>query len=430
MSLTAIGFVALYFGLLVAALVKRPFFGLCAYLMAFYLHPPARWWGESLPDLRWSFTAAAVTLLAVILKGGRLEPFRFVETKLYLAFFFYVVLQTAWALDVDTHIEYVSMAFNFLMLIYLMQSVVMDRDDVISFSVITMLGCSYFTYLGLTGSWGGRLDGVGGPSIASSNQMSQHVAAILVPGAFLLMQRHQVWWKYCFVAVLAVLCLKAILMAGSRGVYLGIAVTLIVALIYRPAGHSSRMFSYVGVAVLSGLIFVGPTLLQRFEGVQLTNLGEATDQSARSRVVIIDAQWEMFKNSPLLGHGHKGTLLMSRSYIPAEYLSRNAIGVQAGRASHNYVMSLLVDHGLIGASIVLAIITRCLMPLRRLSKQSLEGEADSLRLLAMGLILGLLCLMVAGMSSDHKNSETSIWFFALIPLVIKQMTEKVNEHVA
>ncbi len=430
MSLTAILFLALYFGLLIAALVKRPIFGLCAYLLAFYMHPPVRWWGDALPDLRWSFTAALVSLIAIVLKGGRLEPFRFVETRLYLAFFLYLVLQTVWALNTAIHLEFVLMAFNFLMLMYLLQSTIETRDDLIAFCVITMMGCSYFTYVGLTSSWGGRLDGIGGSSIASSNQMSQHVAAILMSGAFLLMQRKQSWWKYGVVLLLSLACIKVILMAGSRGVYLGILVTAIVAVIFCPNGSKKRLYFFAGLGVSAGLLVLGPTLMNRFEGVELTNLGEATDQSARSRVVILDAQWEMFKKAPLLGHGHKGTLLLSPTHIPKEYLSQNAMGMQAGRASHNYLMSLLVDHGLVGASLVLVIIFRCLVPLRRLSKATLEGEADSIRLLVMGLMLGLLCLMVAGMSSDHKNSETSIWFFALIPLFLEKMKLMENKHAA
>lgn len=425
MSLTAVIFVALYFGLLVAALVKRPFFGLCAYLMAFYLHPPARWWGQSLPDLRWSLTAALVTLLAVLIKGGRFQPFRFAETRLYAAFFAYVILQSLWAVDVAEHIEFVGMAFNFLMLMFLMQSALRDQKDLAGFFLVTMAGCSYFAYLGLTHSWGGRLDGVGGPSIASANQMSQHVAAVLVCGCYLLLLKGRRWWEYLVVLLLAVACLKAVLMAGSRGVFLAILVTALVALLLPAQGSSRRLYTLATLAVAGGLLVLGPSVMQRFEGVQLTQLKEAEDQSARSRVVIIAAQWEMFKTAPLLGQGHKGTLALSPSYIPPDYLTQ-VEGKRAGRASHNYLMSLLVDHGLIGASLILLIIHRCLVPLRRVSRMPLEGEADDLRLMVMGLMLGLTCLMVAGMASDHKNSETSIWFFALIPLFLEKL--KVKTH--
>ena len=65
MSLTAIVFVGVYVACLGYALMRRPMYGLVAYLWAFYNHPPSRWWGDDLPTLRWSLIAAVVTLLAL-----------------------------------------------------------------------------------------------------------------------------------------------------------------------------------------------------------------------------------------------------------------------------------------------------------------------------------------------------------------------------
>src|SRR5689334_13270666 len=48
------------------ALARHPIYGLMTYVAVFYLHPPARWWGQALPDLRWSLTASLITLIAVL----------------------------------------------------------------------------------------------------------------------------------------------------------------------------------------------------------------------------------------------------------------------------------------------------------------------------------------------------------------------------
>lgn len=427
MNLTAVVFIVVYFGLLLAALVKRPFFGLCAYLMAFYLNPPARWWGESIPDLRWSFMAAFITLLAIFIKGARFESFRFTETRLYILFFVYVAIQTFWATDLSTHLEFVGVVFNFLMVIFLIQGSVRDEKDLTWFIVLMMLGCSYFTYIGMTRTWGGRLDGVGGPAIDSANQMAQHVAAVLYCGVFLMLLKSRRWYEYAVVMTLLFLCVKVILMAGSRGVYLAIVLTGVFVLLFSAQGSRRRLYILAGLSIGSAVIFLGPTVMQRFEGVKLTQMSEGSDKSARSRIVIVKAQIEMFKEAPLLGHGHKGTLLLSPIFIPPEFLTRLGPDQHAGRASHNYFLSLLVDHGLVGASIIFLIIYRCLSPLRSLSRARLEGREDDIRILLMGLMMGLLCLMIAGMSSDHKNSETSIWFFALIPFFLAKL--KKDGHV-
>ena len=408
-------------------MVKRPFFGLCAYLMAFYLNPPARWWGESLPDFRWSFVAALVTLLVIFIKNSRFESFRFTETRLYAVFFFYVVIQTYWAIDLTAHLEFVSAVFNFLMVIFLIQGSVRDEKDLIWFIVFMMLGCSYFTYIGMTSVWGGRLDGVGGPAISSTNQMAQHVAAVFYCGVFLVLLKSRRWYEYAVVVLLLLLCIKVILMAGSRGVYLSIMMTGVFVLLFSAQGSRRRLYVLAGLAIFSAVVFLGPTVMQRFNGVELTQMSETSDKSARSRIVIVQSQIQMFKGAPWLGHGHKGTLFLSPLYIAPEFLTSSGPNNQRGRASHNYFLSLLVDHGLIGTSIILLIIYRCLAPLRSISRAKFIGKQDDIRILLIGLMMGLLCLMLSGMSSDHKNSETSIWFFALIPFFLAKLQK--DSHV-
>lgn len=74
MSLTALGFVAVYVLALTLAFVRHPLWGLLAYFWVFYNHPPTRWWGEGLPDARWSLMAAVVTLVAILLRGDAEQP--------------------------------------------------------------------------------------------------------------------------------------------------------------------------------------------------------------------------------------------------------------------------------------------------------------------------------------------------------------------
>ena len=70
MSLTAIGFVGVFALLVVLAFVRHPVWGLYGYMWVFYNHPPARWWGHELPDLRLSLIAAIVTVVAMLIHGA------------------------------------------------------------------------------------------------------------------------------------------------------------------------------------------------------------------------------------------------------------------------------------------------------------------------------------------------------------------------
>jgi len=65
MSLTGIAFLIAFAAGCVLALGRHPIYGLVTYMGVFYLPPYLRWWGEALPNLRWSLLAAVVTLAAV-----------------------------------------------------------------------------------------------------------------------------------------------------------------------------------------------------------------------------------------------------------------------------------------------------------------------------------------------------------------------------
>lgn len=72
MSLTAIAFLGAYVLGLLSSFVVHPRWGLITYIAVFYLHPPLRWWGAGLPDMRWSLLAAVVTLIS--LPQAKLPP--------------------------------------------------------------------------------------------------------------------------------------------------------------------------------------------------------------------------------------------------------------------------------------------------------------------------------------------------------------------
>ena len=102
MSLTLLAFVGFYVGLLVLALGRNPIFGLYAYLLAYYGHPPGSWWGDPLSDVRWSLIAAIVTLMGTLrVKKDESQSDWYADTptKLLIAFSIWLWIQHLWALD-------------------------------------------------------------------------------------------------------------------------------------------------------------------------------------------------------------------------------------------------------------------------------------------------------------------------------------------
>jgi O-antigen ligase len=428
MPIVAVFFISVYcFGLL-KTITSKPIYGLFTYLFAFYLHPPSNYWGEFVPDIRWSLIAAIFTFLAVLVKNRDIGWifFKFVETKLFFIFVVYVLIQNLWAVSPILHWEYTIMAIKFLILIFLIQNCIHDEKDVIKFIIVNILGCCYFGYVGLTSNFEGRMEGVGGPGIASSNGLAQHLIVVLIFTSFLLLCKYgkKLFLLFPFIALI----LQTLVMAGSRSAFLALGATGVFSIFFTPKSVRKKLYLYGFLAIIAGSVVIGPHLIERFKSMQTNESGEISDKSARSRMIIINAQFEMFKESPLLGHGHSGTFILSPFYIDESYRTSRSGGEEISgnvtrRASHNFIMTLLVDHGLIGAFIYLYIIYKCLIKLFLLNKiETVSNQSLVYKILLTGFLLSLLAFMIAGLGSNNKIFEIGIWLYAIIPLIHDKLT--------
>ena len=417
MSLTAIGYALIYFYSLLKAFTTNPIYGLYAYLFALYLHAPARWWGKELPDLRWSLLAALVTVMAIFFSSKTKKKiwFDFFETKLFALFVLYVILQSLWALNYNIHKEYVFLSIKFLILIFIIQNTVRTEKDIIGFIVVNLLGICYFTYLGMYETGGGRLEGLGTPGMESANQLGQHMAVVLIFSAFLLLSDLGKI-KYLLILPLT-FALNGVLLTESRGVLIGILSAGLASFFVMPRVAKKQFLIYASLTMFAVSLLVGPQIVERFGSMMGDDIGEGQDKSAQSRLVIIEAQTEMFLEAPFFGHGHRGTLLLSQQYIPVEYLTKTKSG-KSSRASHNFLFALLVDHGLVGTTLYLLIIYSCIKKAYKVSKMvRIQNDSAMLFLILTGLGLSLICLMVAGLGSNNKKLEIDIWLYALMPLI-------------
>jgi O-antigen ligase len=429
--LTLIFYLGAYTFGLVKALAGKPIWGLYAYFLCFYMHAPTQWWGQSLPNVRWALIAALITLISMFIHSSK-RPIRFFEFRenwWLVALTAFVIAQTPFAKVPEWHNEYLFLLIKFLLFIFIVQNIVWTRKDVVGIVLINMFGGLYLANLGMNMHSGGRLEGIGTPGMESANQLGQHFAFLLFMGGYLLLDKIKI--MHIFVAACLALIMMAMFLTESRGVLIGFAACGILAVFFIPKGSAPRFAVFGVMALVAGISLMGPQIIERFSAMQKDNVGEVADKSAGSRMVIINAQFEMFKASPLFGHGHQGTMALSQQYLPEEYLTTSK-GVKV-RASHNVVMAFLVDHGGIGAFLYFGTVASCLWRIWSVRKrplyvnQEMQDEYARLSQILTGLLLGLCLLMIAGLGSNNKKLEGDIWVFALAPIVhfrMKRIMEK------
>jgi hypothetical protein len=257
-SLTALVFLIAFVGALVAAFVRHPIFGLYAYVATFYLHPVDKWWGESLPDLRWALLAAIVTLLASLRLPAQPEQPAWTQNtaaKLLIALTGWFWIQNLWALDSSAHLEASVLFTKYLILFYLIYRLVDSPDRVRAFLVAHVAGCLYLGWLVFQAPDGGRLEGVGGPGINEANALGMQLSTGAIVAAALLM--YGSIQSRVFALLSAPLILNGIVQTESRGAFLGLAVGGL-AMLYLLPGRLRKYWIVMAFVGMGGLLRVAP----------------------------------------------------------------------------------------------------------------------------------------------------------------------------
>lgn len=409
MSLTAAVFLACFVTGLGLALFRNPIYGLYTYIAVFYLDAPNRWWGEGLPDLRWSLLTAGVTAIAML----RLKPdpdrvpwHKTAPAVFFIAYTLWLWIQSPWALDPEMHrecaIQFTKFIIVYWMVYRLIDTPVLSAD----FLLAHVLGSFYLGLLAFTSNVSGRLDGVGGPGIDDSNTLGMHVATAAIAGAMLIFAKRD--WR-CVAAVVSVpFILNTVVQTGSRGAFLALLVGGLTIFWLRPRENTRLFYGLVAIAVLGFGYVASDTFWERMGTIEsAAKQDENIDNSAEGRIEQFKAGLVMFRSHPL-GVGHRGFASLSADYLAPEYL------VDGARSSHNTPLTTLVEQGVPGVTmymlLMMWIVKSCIVA-RRAAKAKKSFLTVSMAAAVCG---GLATAVVGGLFADFLKAEVMVWLLALL----------------
>lgn len=415
MSLTALAFLLLFTGGIGLALVRSPIWGLWTYIAVFYLHPPSRWWGVGLPDLRWALVAAIITLIAVIIRPGtdRQRP-KFLSygfAWLFLAYVAWMWLQAPWALS-SYHMEGVILFTKYFLLIYLIYATVRTPEQIRDTLIVHIVGCVYLGWLAYNAGGGGRLEGVGGPGINDANSMAMQLGTAVICGAALMLREKLP--RFSIVLLCMPLILNGMVLGNSRGAFVGLFAAGICLWMLKPDTVRAKFYAFGSLGVFLFLLLAHEFFWERIATLTaITDEQQELDNSSRIRVELAKAQLRMFRDHPL-GAGHKGTTDLSPYYLDSSLLALNPYDPTETpkRSSHNSFMSVLVDQGIVGVVILGLIIAWTIKSTRRLSRAF--ASRPDLKLLLAAAVGGLFVVAVSGQFSPYLKAEVQYWFFGLL----------------
>lgn len=408
------------------ALKRDPIYGLYLYMLMFYVHPPSRWWNMYLPGLRWSLLAAGIALLSLIIHRNKVDPLRRsfasnVPGLVLVLFCALLWISTVWALDREAHLNGTGEVTKYVILFYIFYRVVDSAEKAVDLLTGHTIGCAYLGWLCyVTGrTEDGRLDGVGGPGIDDANSLAMVLATGVVVGFMLLLS--QQGRRRIIVALCLPLIANGIVLAGSRGAFLACLLGLLVVFVLCPPGRRWVFFGFAIIGAIGAVRLVDEAFIDRMFTIKSgIEDKEQRDGSSESRVVLMEAQLQMFASHPM-GLGHRGTATLSAQYLDERWLTYSKPGEEAARSSHNTFLSVLVEQGIPGTILYFWIVlwgVGTVLSLRRRLKREPQSAAGPP---AAACCAALAVILLAGMFTDYLLSETQIWMFAILAGVLETL---------
>lgn len=423
-----LAFVLAFLSFLVLALARHPIYGVCAYLAVFFVHPPSRWWAQSLPDLRWSLLSAGVTLLAFMIHQKKLEPQKSWASSgiglLFIAYCLWLWIQMFWAIDFDLHLEATIQYTKYLLAFYFVYRAAGSDEHRTWLLMAYVFGCATLGIMGLYSDnfVDGRLNGVGGPGIDDANSLSMVLGTGTIVGAMLTLSLRG--WRRIAVIVSMPFIINGLILGGSRGAFLAVTVGGLVLMVLKPGKYRRVFWLFAIVGIGLAVSLMDKRFIDRMMTIEtaVEDVADA-DLSAQSRVELQKAQFQMFARYPF-GSGHKGTALLASQFLDEKWMAHDEFGRNTGmRSSHNTFLTTLVEQGIVGATLYLSIVGWWLLSVFRLWRLRRLGMNSDLVSQGAALAGAIAVVLFAGNFTDYLMAEIQFWLFAMLAALLASSPE-------
>ncbi len=411
MSLTAIVFLVAFATACVLALVRHPIYGLGAYVATLYFDPAGQWWGQgAIQEVRWEFLPAIVTLVAMFLHGKRTAALSALHSGPFWGFVAYVgwvAIQSSWALDPVAHRELLTIWVKFLIVTIMISGCIDSWSHFRLFLWLNVVGSFYLGWLSYTEYSGGRFQGFGGGSFGEANAGALELVIGLVIAATLFLGGR--WRTRTILLPPIAIIANGIVTTISRSGFLAALASLFTFNIFAPRSLRWRVGFLSAAAVVLFLSLTTTGYWNRMQTIKYEGADLPGIDTGGGRLDILYAQWRIFEEHPL-GCGAMCTTVLSPQFVPEQYLSG---GPGGQRASHNTFMSMLVDQGIPGGILYLALLLWTYVALRRATK-ALRRRRDFPAIVLPGLAAVMVAITVADLFVEYTRLEARVWFVGLL----------------
>ena len=414
-----------FFGMCIAAFAN-PIWGLVGYIGHYSVGPESQWWAGPMNrlGLRYSFTLAACTGIGILLHRMK-SPFRtgilHPQQKLMLAFLAIVWMTTLITPDTVgryTTVDHPSVKLTkviiFCFMLCHVATNLKDLNRILMIIVIAAFVLGQRAYeMPRSAFVGGRLEGVGGPDFAESNFLAAFLVGVL-PIIGIQFFRSTGYIKICCLAS-GVFVANAIVLARSRGAFLALAVTALVAVFYAPKHLRNKIYVGLILAALGGYRLTDEQFLTRM--TTITASEDERDAASNLRLEAWKAGLRMFRDHPL-GIGTGNWYMRITQYSDTVRLD-----------SHSTYVKLLAEQGFPGAIVFGCIVAYAFVTLQRVRRRAADLPPElsmDFQMLSLGLTLSLIGFLVCCGLITLLYMEAT-WWFLVLPVCLERTLDDAEQ---
>jgi O-antigen ligase len=390
------------------ALFVEPVWGL--YLFAVLSHIRLGQLGESYPlPLRVPIVIGVLTLLLYVLSGS--YRWKFYKWPLEVWLFGLMVAgmaisssraifhpEIAW----DITFDYFKYWIFFVMLIQMIDT----RKRLDGFYWVLVLSSAWLVYRAwdLRGTTGDRFENIGGGNIEDSN----HYAAALVMLFPFVYHRTLTCGRTAasFAAILCFGIVMSIVIANSRGGFIGLMALSVLILLFLKEGRTRNILLIVTLILLV-LSFAKENQIDRLAGVFDAGHAELRDNSENMRIQNWTLAYQLFLEHPLTGIG-PGNFV----YYSGERVEGLGYGV-AGHVTHSLWFEMLSAGGLLVCVPFVIMLVRVFYSSQRLAREYMRAGNREIALYIYIPMFALGGFLTASTFIDRMVYEPIYWCIGL-----------------
>jgi len=256
-----------------------------------------------------------------------------------------------------------------------------------------------------------ELERVGG-AIGDPNALARLLVAGLVLASLLAATGLITSANRLLAASAAVVCAAGLVLTLSRGGLVALAFALVAALVFAGRWRAQVGVLVVAVGLIAGGYYVAIATPEAQERLTTSNGGSG-------RTDLWRVGWAVVEDRPVLGAGAGNFGVVSRGYLgEAGLLRRSDLIVSTSNVLHNTYLGTLVELGVVGACLLLAILGFSLGCLVRAARTSMRAGDAGMELLARGLFVALVAMLAADFFISEPYNKHLWLLLALCPAVL------------